>query len=236
MIVRMAKAFIVARRADRNSLLDALRRLGVLHVKPVDPQRAAPDAETADTLDRMRRAVQILEGTQPEGSAPDLSPSEAADEALRIQRAGAERMNRLATLHRQIERLAPWGDVTGDQLRRLREAGMEPRFFVLPAGDVPQVQAECVEVLGSWQGKRILLAVIHRDGDPDVPESAEPVPLPPHDRPSLRAEAQEIDAALKEDAAHLRRIANLVGAMQEEQARLQAKAEWTTAARSALED
>ena len=236
MIVSMAKTFIVARRADRDALLVALRRLGVLHVKPVDPHRAAPDAETTDTLDRMRRAVQILEGTEPEGAAPDLSPTEAAEEALRIQRAGAERMNRLAALHRQIERLAPWGEVRLEHFETLCTAGLAPRFFALPAGAVAEVQAECVDVLGPWEGKRILVAVIQRDGEPEMPDGAEPVPLPSRDRPSLRAEAREIDAALKEDGARLRRIANLAGALRTEQAGLRAKAEWTTAARSALED
>jgi len=236
MIVPMAKTYIVARRADREALLAALQRLGVLHVEPVEPDRAAPDADTTHTLDRLRRAIQILENTEPAGAAPDLSPAEAAEEGLRIQRAGAERTSRLAALHRQMERLAPWGDVRLAQVQALREAGLAPRFFVLPAGAVPDVQAECVDVLGPWQGKRVLVAVVHRDGEPEMPEGAEPVPLPSRDRPSLRAEAQEIDAALKAESARLRRIAHLVGAMREEQARLRARAEWTTAARSALED
>jgi V/A-type H+-transporting ATPase subunit I len=232
----MAKTFIVARRADREALLGALRRLGVLHVEPVDPSRAAPDADTTEALDRMRRAIQILETTEPEGAAPDLSPVEAADEVLRIQRAGAERINRLATLHRQIERLAPWGDVTVEQLRSLRDVGLEPRFFVLPADRAGEVRAECVDVLGPWQGKRVLVAALQRDGEPEVPEDAEPVPGPSRDRPSLRAEAQQIDAAIKKDADRLRRLANLADAMREEQTRLAARAEWTATARSALED
>ncbi|MFO8014707.1 MAG: hypothetical protein R6X20_15530 [Phycisphaerae bacterium] len=236
MIVPMAKTFIVARRADREDLLAALRRLGVLHVEPVDPGRAAPDADTTEALDRMRRAIQILETTEPEGAAPDLSAVGATDEVLRIQRAGAERMNRLATLHRQIERLAHWGDVTTDQLQDLREAGLEPQVFAAPADAVGDFQAECVEVLGPWEGKRVLVAALQRDGEPEVPEGAEPVPAPPRDRPSLRAEAQEIDAALKKDNERLRRLANLVDAMHKERARLQAKAEWTATARSALED
>jgi len=236
MIVEMAKTFIVARRSDRDALLAALQRLGVLHVEPVEPDRAAPDAETTNTLDRLRRAVQVLEGAEPADAAPDLSPAEAAEEVLRIQRAAAERTNRLAALHRQMERLAPWGDVRLAQFQALEEAGLAPRFFALPADAVGDVQAECVDVLGPWEGKRLLLAVVHRDGEPEMPEGAEAAPLPSRDRPSLRAEARRIDAALKEDAARLRRIANLTDAMRKEQARLGAEAEWTTAARSALED
>ncbi len=236
MIVHMAKTFIVARRADRQAVLKALRRLGVLHVKPVDARRAAPDADTTDTLDRVRRAIQILEGTEPEGAAPDLSPAEAADEVLRIQRASAERVSRLSALHRQIERLAPWGNVRLAQFQALRDAGLQPHFFAVPRDAVGQVRAECVEVLGPWAGKRLLVAVIGREGEPEVPEGAEPVPLPSRDRPSLAAEAKELDAALTADQARLRRLANLTGALREEQARLRAKAEWTTAVRSALEN
>ncbi len=236
MIVPMAKTFIVARRADREALLQALRRLGVLHVKPVDPSRAAPDAETTETLDRMRRAIQILDTTEPQGAAPDVSPDEAAEEVLHIQRAGAERMNRLATLHQQIERFAHWGDVTEDQRRALRAAGIEPQFFAVPADAAGDIQAECVEVLGPWQGKRVLVAVVQRQGAPEVPEEADPVPPPPRDRPSLRAEAREIDAAIEKDVDRLRRLANLTDAMREARGRLAAKAEWTATARSALED
>jgi len=236
MIVPMAKTFIVARRADREALLRALQRLGVLHVEPVDPSRAAPDAETTETLDRLRRAVQILESTEPEGAAPDLSPAEASEDVLRIQRTGAERANRLTALYRQIERLAPWGDVTTHQLRAMRDAGLDPQFAALPAGEVGQIQAECVDVLGPWQGKRVLVGAVRRDGEVEWPEEAEPVPPPSRDRPSLRAEAREIDAALKRDAERLRRLANLVGALREAQSRLTAQAEWTATARSALED
>jgi len=236
MIVKMAKTFVVARRADRERLLEALRRLGVLHVQPVDPAKAAPDTETADALDRLRRAIQVLDNTEPHDSAPDVSAVEAADEVLRIHRASAERLNRLSTLYRQIEHLAPWGDARLEQFQALREAGIEPRFFIVAKGDVGGVQGECVEPLGEWDAKRALVAAIHRAGEPEVPEGAEEVALPQRDRPSLQAEAKEIDAALKADSAELGRLANLLDAMREEESRLQARAEWVATTRSALED
>jgi len=236
MIVAMAKTFIVARRADREALLAALQQLGVLHLRPVDPARATPDAETSDGLHRLNQAIQILEGTEAEGAAPDVSPVEAAAETIRIQRDSAERMNRLAALHRQIEHLAPWGDVRLQQFQALADAGLEIRFYAVPKAVVGQVQAECVQVLGDWDKRRAIVAVVDRTGEPSLPEGCEAIPLPPRDRPALRAEAQEIDQALKADSARLRRLANLLPAMRKARAALSEKARWTAALRSALED
>ena len=236
MIVEMAKTFVVARRADRENLLRALRRLGVLHVQPVDPDRAAPDADTADLLDRLRRVIQILEGAIPQGAAPNLSAIEAADQVLRIQRTSADRTNRLTALYRQIERLAPWGNVRMGQFQALREAGIEPRFLAVPTNALDQVRAECVQPLGPWDAKRTLVAVVHRGGEIEAPDGAEDVPLPVRDRPSVQAEAKEIDAALKADAAELGRLANSLDAVRREQSRLEAHAEWVATTRSALED
>ena len=47
MITPMTKAYLVARRADSDRLLEALRRLGVVHLAPVDPARAVADERTA---------------------------------------------------------------------------------------------------------------------------------------------------------------------------------------------
>jgi len=236
MIVAMAKTFIVARRADREALLAALRRLGVLHVRPVDPARAAPDAETSNGLDRLGRAIQILEGTEAEGAAPDASPLDAADEAVRIQRDSAERLNRLAALHRQIEHLAPWGDARLKQFQNLADAGLKVRFYAVPRDAVERVDAECVQALGDWDKRRALVAMVDRTGQRSLPEGAEELPLPSRDRPTLKAEAKEIDAAIKADAARLRRLANLLPEMHKARADLAEKALWTTALRSALED
>ena len=236
MIVAMSKIYVVARKADRDRLLAALRDLGVVHLKPVDAARAVADAETTAALDRFGRAIQILEGTPAEGEAPEISPADAADDVLGIQRNAAERTARLTALYRQLEQLAPWGDVRLEQFAALREAGIDLAFFALPPADLGAIQAECVDPIAPWHGKRVLVAVIRRGGEAEMPDSAEPVPLPARDRPSIRAEAKEVDAALKADAARLAALAHLVGALHRERARLKEQVEWTVATRSALDD
>lgn len=236
MIVTMSKIYVVARKADRDRLLATLRDLGVVHLKPVDAARAVADAETTAALDRFGRAIQILEGTPAAGKAPDISPADAAADVLGIQRNAAERTARLTALYRQLEQLAPWGDVRLEQFAALREAGIDLAFFALPPADLGAIQAECVDPIAPWHGKRVLVAVIRRGGEAEMPDSAEPVPLPARDRPSIRAEAKEVDAALKADAVRLAALAHLVGALHRERARLKEQIEWTVATRSALDD
>ena len=235
MIVPMRKAYLAARRADRDRLLEALRDLGLVHLQPVDSSRAVADGATVAGIERYRRALQVLGNTRAGGAPLQVSPAAAADEVLRIQRESVERSNRLSNLHRQLEQLALWGEMRLEQFQALRAAGIEPRFFAVPRGKVGDLRAECVQPLGPWPGKRTLVAVIHRAGEVEPPEGSEAIPLPARDRPGIRAEAAEIDAALKADAIELARLAPLAGAIEAELAKLCETSAWTVAARSALD-
>jgi len=236
MIVTMHKVHVVARRQDRDALLKALRRLGVLHLVPVDPARAVPDAETTSALDQFRRARQILESTRPAGPTPDLAPEAAAAEVLRLQRESAELGARLSSLHRRIEQLALWGNLRLDQFADLQAAGLQPRFYAVPTKQIADLQAEFTHVLGSWPGRRLLVGVVHREDELKIPEGAEEIPLPQTDRPTLRAAAAEVAAALKAGAERLASLAHLAPALATAQARLEETATWATAQKSALTD
>ena len=51
MIVPMRKIYLVARQTDRKQLLAALRELGMVHLVPVDPKLAVPDEATGRQVD-----------------------------------------------------------------------------------------------------------------------------------------------------------------------------------------
>jgi V/A-type H+-transporting ATPase subunit I len=235
MIVKMLKAYIVARAADRDRLLEALRDLGVVHLAAVNPAKAVADADTTAAVDRLRLALQILENLRATGAPPALSPQKAAEEVLRIQRQSVEHRNRLAALHQQLEHLSLWGDVRLDDFKALRDAGLAVEFYAVPRAAVGQVRAECVEVLGPWPGRRVLLAAVGRAGAKvETPEGSQTIPLPARDRPSIRAEAAEVDQALQRDTGLLVRLAHVVPDMRRDLASLQEKARWTVATRSGL--
>ena len=234
MIVPMVKAFVVTTHPQRRRLLEALEDLGVVHLVPVDPTRAVPDDETTAAIARLDRAIQVLGGIQPAPERPSVAASEAAHEVVRIQRQSAERSSRLSALYRRLGQLEVWGDVRLEQFETLKKAGVQPRFFMMPRQAVGAVKAECIETIRSLPGKRVLVAVVARSEGLEIPEGAEEIPLPDRDRPAIRAEAAEIDAALRADAARLARLAHLVPACKALRAELREKADWTVAYRSAL--
>ena len=116
----------------------------------------------------------------------------------------------------------------------IARAGLDLAFYAVPRAKVGQVRGECVQPLHEWPGKRVLVAVANRRGEIEAPEGSQPIPLPPRDRPSIRAEAAEIDAALRRDSERLAGLVHLAPAMHKELARLKAHASWTVATRSAL--
>ena len=236
MIVPMRKAYVVARRDDRESLLDALRDLGAVHVTPVDPSAAVAEEETLAAIGQYDRAVQILSSIEAKGIVPEISPAEAAGEAVDIDRTSAEARSRLATLGRQMDKLAVWGDVTLANFAELREGGVELELLSVPAANVSDVQGELVQTIAELPGKRVLLGVIGRDKQVDLPEQTEPLDLPRQDRPAIRAEAAEIDAKLKRDAERLAQLALRVEAIAAERAEVARRAEFTVARRSGLAD
>jgi len=236
MIVPMRKAFVAAQLEDRDKLLKALAKVGAVHLSPVVPEEAVADEKTLTAIDKLRQAIQVLETTRPGGQPSEMAAMDAVDEILRIKRESTERNNKLSSLYRQIEQQAVWGEVRLDQFRELFEAGIDVEFIAAPRANSADIGGECVETVGSWSNKRVLLAVVGRDKGVEPPEGSELVPLPKRDRPSLKAEASEIDAALKKDADKLASLVHLIDKLKRERERLEAEAEWTTAERSAHTD
>ncbi len=237
MIVKMSKVYIASGSDDRDRLLGALRDLAVMHLIPIDADSAIADEKTIHQLDAMGRAIQVLSAEHPTAAAPDVSCSEAAGETLNIHRGSIERQNRLATLHRQVEQLAIWGDVRLEDIEALRQAGVEPDFYSVPTEDLPDIRAELVHPITELPDKRLLVAVVQRGEEPpQLPDSAEIIEMPTRDRPTIRSEAAEIDAALKADVERLRELANLLPAMRTEHNALRGRAQYIIAQRGGLHE
>jgi len=233
-IVPMHKAFVVVRSEDRDRLLEHLRELGVVHLVPVHPARAVADERTLARIRDIERATRVLSGITPAGERPDVPMEEVAQTVLDIQQKTAEHRSRLITLNRQLDQMKTWGNVRLAQLDNLRKAGIDVRFYSVPNAQVSRIEAECVHSLASLPGRRSLVAVIDRQADPQLPEGAKSVPLPQEDAPSIRAKADEIRVAIKQDAALLGRLAHLTRQMETRRLRLEQEADYSAALRGSL--
>jgi V/A-type H+/Na+-transporting ATPase subunit I len=236
MIVKMSKVYVVSCASDKQALLDKLADLGAVHLTPVDAAAAVAAEKTVTALDSFNRAMQILGEIEPAGGKPELTPAEAADETLEIQRLSAERNSRLTSLHRQYELLAPWGDVTIQQLTDLRDAGVTLEFFDVSIEESNSMPCQCIQTVATVSEGRVMVSVANRDSDAELPESAEPVEIPTRDRPALKAEAAKIDQALAADAERLTELAHMLPEMRKARTELQAQADMTIAERGGISD
>ena len=234
MIAPMKKVIVVSRGASREELLLALRELGVLHLEPADPMAAAPDKLLAE-LALVRRSRQAIGSVEPSGRKPDLDAHAAAEEILSIVRRGEEGRNRLSVLAREAARAGLWGDLRLEQLQAIAEAGVPVKFYMVPAKLMSQVEAECVAALADLPGKQVLAAMVQREGEPSLPEEAEPVQPPQRNLPTIRAEAKELDAALAADGERLADLASLGDELAAEARRLAAEGEFAAARAGGLQ-
>jgi V/A-type H+-transporting ATPase subunit I len=236
MIVPMQKLLVAVRRVDRDTLLTALRDAGVIHLVPVDPERARVDDETLAQLRDAERALQVLSALEPRGDRPTIEPGDIVAEVHDIQRRAAEQQSRLTGLYRQLEQIRMWGDLRLEQVAQLQQAGLHVEFFGVPSDSLGQITAECVQRLGDLPNQQAMVAVIQRSGEAELPEGAVPLPLPATDAPTIRAEAAEIDAARKADQARLAQLAHLTSEVERELSRVRQEADWTLALNGAAED
>ena len=232
----MQKVQAAVLRTDREQLLDALHDLGILHITPINPGQAVAEGEIIADLDSVRRAVQLLSVFEPDGQLPDISIKQAVDEVASIQRSQSEYDNRLSSLYRQLEQQSIWGDLALEDLETLKSAGAEPQFYAMRAEEAGQVRAEFSVVLSNTSDGDCIVAVIDRSGTAVIPDESELIPWPVKDNPSIRAEAADIDARLKQFSSRLSELAALLPEMRDLQGQLEEKAQFSIAANGALND
>jgi V/A-type H+/Na+-transporting ATPase subunit I len=235
MITPMLRMDLVVRQVDRERTLAALARLGVMHVVPVDAQRAVPEGRITGDLDQVSRALQILAASRPAGPRPDTSALDAVRETLGIRRGAADAQSRLAALHRRLRLAEILGAVQPHQLDDLERAGAAVRLYAVAEARLEQVRGDLVHVLGRIDRAHVVVAVV---GDPlttRVPDGAHALPPPVRDRRAILADAAAVEAGMKRDAERLCELAHLLPEIEALRASLEASAHWSVTRRSALQ-
>ncbi|MBI5722358.1 MAG: hypothetical protein HZA50_00200 [Planctomycetes bacterium] len=250
MIAKMEKVFVAASPGQKDRLLDAMRELGVLHIVPVEPHRARADDKTLFAIGQLGRAIQIASDVKPSASRPAaIDPMDACREILGIQQQSTEQIVRLGQLARQAQQAEIWDDTRTGQLDSLRKAGLDVRFLIGPADAVGRIEAQCVHIIRRIGRKTVLLATVDKlagQADPQKPQQAQQrqnlpdgfkeLAPPAHDRPSLLAEASQIQEDQRRGALRLAELAWLKSDMQAHLNRLRSDADWAKAHRSGMDD
>lgn len=165
MIAPMKKVLVAGRTLERRTILEAVRKAGVVHAEPVELRQPLALPAAREELVLADRALEILEQvTLPaDRCASERTPPVTIERVL----AGAAsleacREGRQALLAERGQ-IAPWGRLGLDDLKALQRAGLHVGLFSCPAGAAPDVRADVAHPAGRANGEQLWVAVSRRE-------------------------------------------------------------------------
>lgn len=139
MIVPMKKATLLVMSSAQRLAVKKLRKLGVVHVHPVQPPQSDDLDELKTKLARAEKALLVLDEEDTFGEVNDFSAEERIDEILLLS-------DQLTSLESQLEEAQKirewfnvWGEVSLDSIQTVEEAGVTVRCYKLDKGALKTV-------------------------------------------------------------------------------------------------
>ncbi len=136
MIVPMKKLTLLCVAHDRAATLEALRGLGVLHVRPTVPPAGAGlevAREKAAGLRRLLEAIPAVKDAPPTGRTAGTVVSETSD----LLEERKDWQERLDFLQSEVERLAPFGSFDPLAVKKLADQGVVLKLYRTSAKAAP---------------------------------------------------------------------------------------------------
>lgn len=210
MIVTMKKVSVVTLQTLQEQTLSALRDLGVLHIF-TDRADTARGERLREEWTAIERALATIPAAEEESAEEtSLQGGAAVDEALRIAEESQKLSEEAAQIDdsvdritRELERLAPWGEVDVDRLRTLHEGGVEVALYERLPDTADELLEKLPHGIVLHRSKAVVRAVGIAAPGEDLPAGEEPVALPEvsvrelrRDRQQQQARREEINAAL----------------------------------------
>ncbi len=200
MICPMRKVTVLCLAEARQSTLEVLRELGVLHVDctTIAAGASAPSSETAAQRDATRQAVQILGALHPLHGAPQAGltradlprrPEQIVARIHELHTHAAVLEGTVEDLQFELEAQAPFGDFDPGQARELASLGLFKGLFRLST-KVPFPAQEGLVRLTTQGGYQYGAAF----GTEPRGEGLERLPLPHRSSQDLREEKQRLEA------------------------------------------
>lgn len=219
MIAEMKQVSMVVQTKDKETTLDALAELGLVHLE--DFQYSSSEVDEA--LARKNRAEDayyfLLSFKSKEDlSPPALEPSEAVEEVLQLKEDLLTAKEQTEALEKQIGGLESWGDFDPADFEFLANKGYHLRIYIAPGGKVEDLDELKGDVVVLREDKKEL-AFAHLTREPVKLEDYEELNLPEKSLSAMQAEKDNIEtkiAELNDKAQHYYALAPALSAHLEE--------------------
>ena len=201
MITPMQKVTVLCLDAGRDSTLQSLRKLGVMHLI-FDRRAEHEDIEAARRhLEHVRRACEVLPKL-PQQLPSRLSPDEVVDELSRLIYQRRENSEELERLRQELKRVQPFGSFSPQAVAMLAGRGVFIRLFQASPKSFPVIPDQAVYVETLRTRTAVFFALVTRGESPEV--AAQEIRLPTTslaDIESRVAELETIQAKLADQVA-----------------------------------
>ena len=142
MIEKMKKVCVVDLASKKDSMLESLRDLGVLHIS----DRKSAGREQAEKFTELSKALLLVKeyGKDTERSDKILSDQEFEELLGRVQAAAdgiAKAAQQKGAALSELDRLAEWGDFDPQAVRELKKHGIDLHFFRFSKADYEKAAA-----------------------------------------------------------------------------------------------
>lgn len=203
MIISMQRITILCRSAEIGDTLNSLREIGVLHLKHLQQPKGQDLEQAKQRSQDIYKAIEAL----PKVKGAKLSGKHLMPIVDRINCLIEERRDtaeKLSLLHREREKVVPFGQFEPDSVRGLEAAGVRIKLYVASPKqklDHPP-EGAFLKVL-SQDRTGTYFAVVSRD---DFEVDAEEIPLPVRSLNSIDAEIRQTEAHMQETEQHLQEL------------------------------
>ncbi len=198
MIAEMKQISMVVQTKDKETTLDALAELGLVHLENFQYSSSEVD-EALARKNRAEDAYNFLLSfkNKDDLSPPALEPSEAVEEALQLKEDLLTATEQKEALEKQIGGLESWGDFNPADFEFLANKGYHLRIYTAAGGkseDLDEIEGDVVIL---WEDKKEL-AFAHLTREPVKLDDYEELNLPPKSLSAMQAEKDSIAKKIAE--------------------------------------
>ena len=196
MIVKMQKVTLLLSARHRESALERLRELGIVHIDFVESP-VSEDIHVLETeLQDVEKALHILgvENAVPGEAATDQAPSQM-QQIFELTQQKNDLSRELEELREQYQWYRDWGAVSLASLKNLEEAGIAISFHVVDKSALKKWPSDVIIHIVKRQQKAVYLARIadSREEPPDFEEQQ----IPLQERAFLESEIARIEQQIE---------------------------------------
>lgn len=226
MIVPMKKLSVVCLDKDKVPVLEALGRLGTVHIHQDNPQSPAL-AQVNDEIERTRTALQMLEKTKEAPKPYGGSPQGLVQDIMTLQERIDGALTRSTELVRLEESFKEWGDFTPEDLKALEHKGLFPVLYSVPLDQEDKLSAlERKVILGK---DKVQVRALSLQSSPEPKEGLEMVPWPELSPSQARQERQMLEKDLQGFRSRMKSLAVHIPDLEAHLKGLEEKQTWESA-------